>query len=76
MYVCICNAVSETDINREIDAGAVTMEDLRTRLNIANSCGHCSIYIMDRLENKLELALTQHEPKQAGSPGLGKHHAV
>lgn len=63
MYVCICNAVSDADINREIDAGAVTLEQLRDRLNVANSCGHCSIYIMDRLEQKLEFALSHHEPQ-------------
>lgn len=61
MYVCICSAVSENDINREIDAGAITLEQLRERLNVANSCGNCSIYIMDRLEQKLELALTRYE---------------
>jgi bacterioferritin-associated ferredoxin len=59
MYVCICNAVSDKDINREIEAGARTLEQLREKLNVATGCGHCSIYIMDRLENKLELALTQ-----------------
>lgn len=64
MYVCICNSVSESDINREIDAGAVTLEQLRDKLNVANCCGHCSVYIMDRLEEKLELALTHLEPKQ------------
>ena len=65
MYVCICNAVSDADINREIDAGAKTLEQLRAKLNVANCCGHCSIYIMHRLERKLEFALTHHEPRAA-----------
>jgi bacterioferritin-associated ferredoxin len=62
MYVCICNAVSDSDITREIKAGADTLEQLRERLNVATGCGHCSIYIMDRLENKLEHALIHNEP--------------
>lgn len=61
MYVCICSSVSENDINREIDAGAITLEQLRDRLNVANACGHCSVYIVDRLEQRLEVALERHE---------------
>jgi bacterioferritin-associated ferredoxin len=65
MYICICNAVSETDINRAIDSGAVTLEQLRERLNVATSCGHCSTYIEERLETKLEDALNDLLPHSA-----------
>jgi bacterioferritin-associated ferredoxin len=65
MYVCICNAVTDTDINREIDAGAVTLEQLRIKLNVATSCGRCSIAVVERLESRLELALSQIETPKA-----------
>ncbi|MCP5145095.1 MAG: (2Fe-2S)-binding protein [Gammaproteobacteria bacterium] len=41
MYVCICNAVTESDIEREIAAGATTLECLQARLNISTCCGSC-----------------------------------
>jgi bacterioferritin-associated ferredoxin len=62
MYVCICNAVTDTDINREIDAGAVTLEQLRAKLNVASSCGRCSVTVIERLHARLEHALSQMEP--------------
>jgi bacterioferritin-associated ferredoxin len=56
MYVCICNAVSDSDINRAIENGADTLDLLRECLNVANSCGHCSTYIEARMESKIEQA--------------------
>jgi bacterioferritin-associated ferredoxin len=65
MYVCICNAVSDSDISRAIDGGAVTLDQLRDRLNVAAGCGHCSVYIEDHLEMRLEQALNHMEPHSA-----------
>lgn len=62
MYICICNAVSDSDITRAIDNGAVTLEQLRDCLNVASGCGHCSVFIEDHLEMKLEQALNHLEP--------------
>lgn len=69
MYVCVCNAVTDTDINREIDAGAVTMEQLRARLNVATTCGRCSVYVMESLSKKLEQALAQVDTRPSLLPG-------
>lgn len=42
MYVCICNAVTDRDIQQAADAGASTLKDLRHELNVATCCGRCA----------------------------------
>jgi bacterioferritin-associated ferredoxin len=42
MIVCVCNAVSDRDVRREIEAGASCLEDLTERLGVANCCGACA----------------------------------
>ena len=41
MYVCICNGVTDTQIEAAIDNGAETMRDLSNDLNIGSQCGKC-----------------------------------
>lgn len=42
MYVCICNAVTDRDIQKAADAGASTLKHLREELNVATCCGRCA----------------------------------
>lgn len=42
MYICICNAVTERDINHCVkNAGACSLEDLQRELGVAAGCGCC-----------------------------------
>jgi bacterioferritin-associated ferredoxin len=41
MYVCICNAVTERDIEALKNEGVSTMSQLEERLPIAEGCGGC-----------------------------------
>ena len=41
MYVCICHAVTEHDIEVAIDEGACSIELLQERLHISTCCGAC-----------------------------------
>jgi bacterioferritin-associated ferredoxin len=41
MYVCICNGVTDTQIEAAVDNGAETMRDLSNDLNIGSQCGKC-----------------------------------
>ncbi|MCG6869090.1 MAG: (2Fe-2S)-binding protein [Gammaproteobacteria bacterium] len=43
MYVCICNAVTDKQIQREIDNGATSMRDLSRSLGVATCCGVCGM---------------------------------
>jgi bacterioferritin-associated ferredoxin len=41
MYVCICRAVSEKAVKREISAGACSVRALKDRLGLGSVCGRC-----------------------------------
>lgn len=41
MYVCICNAVTETQILEAAQAGAQDLWDLQRQLGVASGCGSC-----------------------------------
>lgn len=42
MYVCICQGITDKQIKAAVSEGATSLEDLRTRLSVANCCGQCS----------------------------------
>jgi bacterioferritin-associated ferredoxin len=41
MYVCVCNAVTESQVYEAIDAGATTVKALNRQLGIGAQCGAC-----------------------------------
>ena len=57
MYVCICNNVTESDIDRAISDGAMSLGCVKERLGVASCCGQCE----DRASDYVDAAL----PKQA-----------
>ncbi|UOP04268.1 (2Fe-2S)-binding protein [Conchiformibius kuhniae] len=42
MYVCICNAVTDRQIQDTVAAGAASLNDLQDRLGVASCCGCCA----------------------------------
>ncbi|CAG0981429.1 hypothetical protein MTYP_01784 [Methylophilaceae bacterium] len=42
MYVCVCHAVTDSQIRNAICEGACSMRELRQRLGVASECGRCS----------------------------------
>lgn len=42
MYVCVCNAVTESHIARAIEDGARHLRDLRATLGVTAECGRCA----------------------------------
>lgn len=41
MYVCVCNAVTERQVYKAIDAGATTVKALSRQLDVGTQCGAC-----------------------------------
>lgn len=41
MYVCLCHAVTESEVLEEAAAGASTIDELSRRLGVATGCGCC-----------------------------------
>lgn len=42
MYVCICNAVKDSDIEAAVSTGVRSLAQLRERLNVSGCCGLCA----------------------------------
>ncbi len=42
MFICICNAITERQVQSAIADGAVTMSDLQGQLGVATCCGCCA----------------------------------
>lgn len=49
MYVCICQAVTEAQVNRCIAEGASTIGDVGERCGAGTGCGSCIERIADLL---------------------------
>jgi len=49
MYICVCNAVTDTQINEAIDEGARTLEQLQEKFPINDCCGQCFEPVKDHL---------------------------
>ncbi|MDC9715083.1 MAG: (2Fe-2S)-binding protein [Gammaproteobacteria bacterium] len=41
MYICICNAVTDKDIQCAIKKGACSLNDLSKQLKVGTCCGRC-----------------------------------
>jgi bacterioferritin-associated ferredoxin len=41
MYVCICQAVTDTVIRRAVDEGVTTLPELSLRTGAGTQCGSC-----------------------------------
>jgi len=42
MYVCVCNAVTESEIRQAVELGARSLQDLQHSLGVAANCGKCA----------------------------------
>ena len=61
MYVCICNAVTETEIrdavrNHKINGGS---EELKRVRYISNKCGICAKSVREIINEELQVAFEQ-----------------
>ena len=50
MFVCICNAVKESQIKKAITAGHHSIEALQAELDVATCCGGCQPMIESYLD--------------------------
>ncbi|SHH70974.1 (2Fe-2S)-binding protein [Pollutimonas bauzanensis] len=42
MFICICNAITERQVQSAVAEGAVTLSDLQGQLGVGTCCGCCS----------------------------------
>jgi bacterioferritin-associated ferredoxin len=49
MYICVCNAISERQVQEAIAQGAADLGDLQATLGVATCCGQCAQTATDYL---------------------------
>jgi len=42
MYVCLCNGITEGDIQEAVSNGLRSLSQLREHLNVSSCCGSCA----------------------------------
>lgn len=50
MYVCVCNCVTERDVEESIEAGAATLEEVAYCTRAGTKCGSCLPVVAAMLE--------------------------
>jgi bacterioferritin-associated ferredoxin len=41
MYVCICNAITDSQIREAVSEGVTSVSQLQSKLGVASGCGSC-----------------------------------
>ncbi|HAI58428.1 MAG TPA: bacterioferritin [Xanthomonadaceae bacterium] len=49
MYVCVCNGVTDRDIQRAVDEGCDSLESLASRTGCGSTCGCCREYAAEAI---------------------------
>ena len=53
MYVCICNAVTDTAIRTAVNEGASSLRELSARTGCSTQCGRCVETVREILDQTL-----------------------
>ncbi len=64
MYVCVCKAVSDKAIRRQVADGACSMRELKQCLGVGSQCGKCIPTAQQVLAQSLQQQSSLHIPCQ------------
>jgi bacterioferritin-associated ferredoxin len=53
MYVCLCNAVTDSGIRKAVDDGVRNLKQLRQETGCGDTCGSCNEMAVDLLQRAL-----------------------
>ena len=63
MYICVCNAITESQVKDAVESGARNLWDLQTQLGLASGCGSCK-------ETASDILRESRSSKRQGEPRL------
>lgn len=69
MYICVCHAVNERSVRQAIAQGYVTVSALRECLGFKSSCGKCTPYLKNMINESAHA-----KPLEGDSPILTAHN--
>ncbi len=47
MYICLCNAITDSQIREAAESGVTDLWGLQSELGVASNCGSCKEHAMD-----------------------------
>jgi bacterioferritin-associated ferredoxin len=53
MYVCLCNAVTDSDIRKAVDDGVRNLKQLKQETGCGGTCGSCNEMAVELLQRAL-----------------------
>lgn len=62
MIVCVCNRISDREINRHVQQGCESFEDLQMNTGVATCCGCCESCARDVFKDALRSEMTMLVP--------------
>ncbi|GGP78215.1 MULTISPECIES: bacterioferritin-associated ferredoxin [Shewanella] len=57
MYVCLCHAITDSQIKAAVSLGDSSLADVKKRLGVADQCGKCA-----RMANQIIQTQLEYEP--------------
>lgn len=64
MYVCVCKAVTDTQIKHAINEGVSSRRELFKCLGVGGDCGKCNPHVKELLDNHAQKHVCQHSLMQ------------
>jgi len=59
MLVCICNGISDKDIDSALQDGATNFQEVRRSTGLGSCCGQCASFARDMVNEKAGAAQTR-----------------
>lgn len=57
MYVCLCKAVTDSEIRQAVDEGAMHVSQLAERCGLGTGCGRCQELAQEMIDEHLAATL-------------------
>ncbi|MEM7279090.1 MAG: (2Fe-2S)-binding protein [Pseudomonadota bacterium] len=73
MYVCLCNAVTESDIKAAAAEGASSVDDLAIELGLGTNCGTCQTLAQSVLDACTTPSDTVYQTVPASQSGVYRY---
>jgi bacterioferritin-associated ferredoxin len=64
MYICVCKAVTDTQIKKAIDNGLCTRRQLFESFGVGGDCGKCNRQIKELLDENKQNQFIMHPSNQ------------
>lgn len=59
MYVCVCHAITDRDIEGAVAGGCCSLRQLREQLGVGQTCGRCARCARATMKDSLQLRVPQ-----------------